>query len=127
MDDASPDIAAHATDLFAIESQTIQRLLWSAEAADVDGYPELAATYRSIAEEKSGHAQGLLEFVADPDQTALNLDELTTSVDRTSELRTNAEQARGQGRDDLADWFETLAAASERQLDRLRASRKLLR
>jgi len=127
MDDDSGAIDARLAETFATESQTIQRLLWSAEAADVDGYPELATSYRAIAEVKSGHAQGLLEFMADPDRTAENLAELIDNVDRSADLLRDAEQVRSAGREDLAEWFEMLAAASERHAERLREGKKTLR
>jgi len=49
--------------VFARESQANRRYLWFAEQADVEGYPDIAALFRSIAEGETGHAQGLLEYL----------------------------------------------------------------
>ncbi len=120
-------IGESVADAFAAECQVIQRLLWAAEAADVDGYPDIASTYRSIAEVKQGHAQGLVEFMYDPDDTSGNLDSFINEVDVSASLRTKAGAAEAAGRHDVAEWFEAIAIASERHLERLRNSADQLR
>ena len=49
---------------FAAESQANRRYLWFAQKADVEGYPEAAALFRSVAEGETGHAHGHLEYLA---------------------------------------------------------------
>ena len=49
---------------FARESQANRRYLWFAQQADIEGHPDVAALFRSIAEGETGHAHGLLEFLA---------------------------------------------------------------
>jgi len=49
---------------FAGESQANRRYLWFAQKADVEGYPDAAALFRSVAEGETGHAHGHLDFLA---------------------------------------------------------------
>ena len=56
-------------DAFAGESQANRRYLYFAQKADVEGYNDVAAVFRSTAEGETGHAHGHLEFmeaVGDP-------------------------------------------------------------
>src|ERR1700727_585898 len=56
-------------DAFAGESQANRRYLYFAQKADVEGYNDTAAVFRSTAEGETGHAHGHLEFleaVGDP-------------------------------------------------------------
>src|SRR3990172_13006288 len=56
-------------DAFAGESQANRRYLYFAAKADVEGYNDVAAVFRSTAEGETGHAHGHLEFlevVGDP-------------------------------------------------------------
>ena len=54
---------------FAGESQANRRYLYFAQKADVEGYNDVAAVFRSPGEGETGHAHGHLEFldeVGDP-------------------------------------------------------------
>src|SRR3546814_13540239 len=54
---------------FAGESRATRRYLYFAQKADVEGYNDVAAVFRSTAEGETGHAPGHLEFleaVGDP-------------------------------------------------------------
>src|SRR5579864_5864558 len=54
---------------FAGESQANRRYLYYAQKADVEGYNDVAAVFRSTAEGETGHAHGHLEYleaVGDP-------------------------------------------------------------
>ena len=56
-------------DAFAGESQANRRYLYFAQKADIEGYNDVAAVFRSTAEGETGHAHGHLEFleeVGDP-------------------------------------------------------------
>ena len=56
-------------DAFAGESQANRRYLYFAQKADVEGYNDTAAVFRSTAEGETGHAHGHLEYleeVGDP-------------------------------------------------------------
>ena len=48
---------------FAGESQANRRYLYFAQKADVEGYNDVAAVFRSTAEGETGHAHGHLEFL----------------------------------------------------------------
>ena len=50
---------------FAGESQANRRYLWFAQKADIEGYPDAAALFRSVAEGETGHAHGHLEYLAE--------------------------------------------------------------
>ena len=69
-------------DAFAGESQANRRYLYFAAKADVEGYNDVSAVFRSTAEGETGHAHGHLEYleaVGDPatglpiGETKLNL------------------------------------------------------
>ena len=48
---------------FAGESQANRRYLYFAQKADVEGYPDFAALFRSVAEGETGHAFGHFDFL----------------------------------------------------------------
>ena len=50
---------------FAGESQANRRYLYFASKADVEGYPDSAALFRSVAEGETGHAHGHLDYLAE--------------------------------------------------------------
>ena len=109
---------------FAGESQANRRYLYFAKVADVEGYPEVAGLFKDTADGETGHAHGHLEFlkqVGDP-ATGLpigpTLKNLKAAVaGETHEYETMypgmAKDARGDGFDDIAEWFETLAKAEK--------------
>src|SRR6516225_11757992 len=56
-------------DAFAGESQANRRYLYFAQKADIEGFNDEAAVFRSTAEGETGHAHGHLEYleaVGDP-------------------------------------------------------------
>ncbi len=60
---------ANLKEAFAGESQANRRYLYFAQKADVEGYNDVAAVFRSTAEGETGHAHGHLEYlqeVGDP-------------------------------------------------------------
>ena len=122
---------------FAGESQANRRYLYFAQKADVEGYNDVAAVFRSTAEGETGHAHGHLEYLAevgDPATgepiggTALNLKASVAGEthEYTDMYPGMAKTARQEGFDEIADWFETLAKAEkshagrfQKALDRL--------
>ena len=50
-------------DAFSGESQANRRYLYFAAKADVEGYNDIAALFRSTAEGETGHAHGHLEYL----------------------------------------------------------------
>ncbi len=87
---------------FAGESQANRRYLYFASKADVEGFNDAAAVFRSTAEGETGHAFGHLEFLAEVGDPATEYTDMYPGMART---------AREEGFDEIADWFETLAKA----------------
>ena len=109
---------------FAGESQANRRYLYFAQKADVEGYNDVAAVFRSTAEGETGHAHGHLEFLEEVGDPATGLpigktaDNLKAAVAGETHEYTDmypgmARTAREEGFDEIADWFETLAKAEQ--------------
>jgi len=109
---------------FAGESQANRRYLYFAAKADIEGFNDVAAVFRSTAEGETGHAHGHLEFleeVGDPatgepiGDTSLNLKAAIAGEthEYTDMYPGMARAAREEGFDEIADWFETLAKAEK--------------
>jgi rubrerythrin len=109
---------------FASESQANRRYMWFAQKADIEGYPEAAALFRSVAEGETGHTHELLEYIAevgDPasgepiGETEENFKASIASetYEYTQMYPGFAKIAREEGFDEIADWFETLARAEK--------------
>ena len=114
----------HLKAAFAAESQANRRYLYFAQKADVEGLPEIAALFRSIAEGETGHAFGHFDFLAsvgDPvtdepvGSTAQNLRSAIVgeTYEYTEMYPGFARTARDEGFDEVAEWFETLARAEK--------------
>jgi rubrerythrin len=112
----------HLKDAFAGESQANRRYLYFANKADVEGYPEVAMLFRSTAEGETGHAHGHLDYLAEVGDPATDLpigsshSNLASAVAGETHEYTDmypgmAKDARDEGFDEIADWFETLAKA----------------
>jgi len=111
-------------DAFAGESQANRRYLYFAQKADIEGYNDVAAVFRSTAEGETGHAHGHLEFleeVGDPatgEPIGPTADNLKSAIAGETHEYTDmypgmAKSAREEGFDEIADWFETLAKAEK--------------
>jgi rubrerythrin len=107
---------------FSGESQANRRYLYFAQKADVEGYADVAAVFRSTAEGETGHAHGHLEFmeaVGDPatgepiGSTRENLQSaIRGETHEYSDMYPGmARDAREEGFEEIADWFETFAKA----------------
>ena len=112
---------------FAGESQANRRYLYFAAKADVEGYNDVAAVFRSTAEGETGHAHGqYLEEVGDPatgmpiGSTAANLKAAIAGEthEYTDMYPGMAKTARDEDFDEIADWFETLAKAERSHANR---------
>jgi rubrerythrin len=116
--------AQNLKDAFAGESQANRRYLYFAQKADVEGFNDVSAVFRSTAEGETGHAHGHLEFlesVGDPatgepiGSTDLNLKASIAGEthEYTDMYPGMVRTAREEGFDEIADWFETLAKAEK--------------
>jgi len=109
---------------FAGESQANRRYLYFAQKADVEGYNDVSAVFRSTAEGETGHAHGHLEFLEEVGDPATGkpiggtTDNLRAAIAGETHEYTDmypgmARTAREEGFDEIADWFETLAKAEK--------------
>jgi len=114
---------------FAGESQANRRYLYFAQKADVEGYNDVSAVFRSTAEGETGHAHGHLEYlegIGDPvtnepiGDTSANLKSAIAgeTYEYTDMYPGMAKTAREEGFDEIADWFETLAKAERSHANR---------
>jgi rubrerythrin len=114
---------------FAGESQANRRYLYFANKADVEGQNDVAALFRSTAEGETGHAHGHLDYLASVGDPATDLpigssrENLKAAVAGETHEYTDmypgmAKSARGEGFEEIADWFETLAKAERSHANR---------
>ena len=114
---------------FAGESQANRRYLYFAQKADVEGYNDVAAVFRSTAEGETGHAHGHLDYLANVGDPATGLpigssrNNLKAAVAGETHEYTDmypgmAKDARTEGFEEIADWFETLAKAERSHANR---------
>ena len=115
---------------FAGESQANRRYLYFAQKADVEGFNDVAAAFRSTAEGETGHAHGHLEYLEEMGDLATGKpigstgDNLKAAIASETHEYTDvypgmARVARQEGFDEIADWFETLAKAGKSHVGRL--------
>ena len=109
---------------FAGESQANRRYLYFAQKADVEGYNDVAAVFRSTAEGETGHAHGHLEYLAQVGDPATGEpigdteDNFKSAIagetyEYTEMYPGFARTARDEGFDEIAEWLETLARAEK--------------
>ena len=124
-------------DAFAGESQANRRYLYFAKIADVEGRPEVAGLFRDTADGETGHAHGQLDYLRQAGDPATDLPIGTTEKNlkasvagETHEYETMypgmAKDARTEGFDDIAEWFETLAKAEKSHAGRFQKALEAL-
>jgi len=118
---------------FAGESQANRRYLYFAQRADVEGFNDVSAVFRSTAEGETGHAHGHLEYLEESGDPATGLPfgsteaNLKTAIAGETHEYTDmypgmARTAREEGFDEISDWFETLAKAERSHANRFQKS-----
>jgi len=107
----------HLKDAFAGESQANRRYLYFAAKADIEGYNDVSAVFRSTAEGETGHAHGHLEYLEETGDPATGLP-IGGTHEYTDMYPGMAKDARDEGFDEIADWFETLAKAERSHANR---------
>lgn len=133
-------IRSNLSEMFVELAVSAQQLIWFAQQAEIDGLPDLAAALRAKAVADSGHAQAILDALAELDPEAgsdpmahrvrsLNrIDGLVTAgvlvdavvptasavVERLDAL---AALARDDGLDLVADSLAAITASQRRHLD----------
>src|ERR1700710_2158851 len=126
-----PDLKGSKThdnlkEAFAGESQANRRYLYFAQKADIEGYPDVAALFRSVAEGETGHAFGHFDFLAtggvgDPatgEPVGPTSDNLKSAIagetyEYTEMYPGFSKTAREEGFEDVAEWLEKLGRAGE--------------
>ena len=114
---------------FAGESQANRRYLYFANKADIEGFNDVSAVFRSTAEGETGHAHGHLEYLEQVGDPATGLpigssrQNLTAAVAGETHEYTDmypgmAKGARDEGFEEIADWFQTLAKAERSHANR---------
>jgi rubrerythrin len=113
---------------FARESQDNRRFLYFATKADVEGLPEIASLFRSVAEGETMHAFGHLDFLAELGEWT-GLGETSPVVaclkaalklevsEHTQMYPGFARTARDEGFDEVAEWFEMLIRSERSHAD----------
>lgn len=105
---------------FAAESEANRLYLFFAQKADLEGHGDVAALFRAMAEGKTGHAHGHLEYLEACSEVDSRKGETPGNVQaaRDAELLAAqttypmmAQAARDEGFLEIADWFDTLARA----------------
>jgi rubrerythrin len=109
---------------FAGESQANRRYLYFAQKADVEGYPDIAALFRSVAEGETGHAFGHFDFLAEVGDPVTGAEVGPTDANLKSAIEGEtyeytemypgfARTARDEGFQEVGEWLETLARAEK--------------
>jgi len=109
---------------FAGESQANRRYLYFAQKADVEGQPDVAALFRSVAEGETGHAFGHFDFLAEVGDPATGEPVGSTEANLKSAIAGEtyeytemypgfSKTAREEGFEEVAEWLETLARAEK--------------
>jgi rubrerythrin len=109
---------------FAAESMANRRYLYFARRADIEGYPDIGGLFRDTSEAETGHAFGHLDYLKEVGDPATNAPIGDTRKNLQSSIESEtyeftemypgmAKQARSEGFDEIADWFETLARAEK--------------
>lgn len=115
---------ANLKEAFAGESQANRRYLYFAQKADVEGFNDVSAVFRSTAEGETGHAHGHLEYLAEVGDPATGepigdtKSNLKAAIAGETHEYTDmypgmAKTARAEGFEEIAEWFETLAKAEK--------------
>ena len=111
-------------DAFAGESQANRRYLYFAQVADIEGLPEIAGNFKETADGETGHAHGHLKYLAQVGDPATGLPIGSSDKNLRAAIKGEtheyesmypgmAKQAREEGFEEVAEWFETLAKAEK--------------
>ena len=99
----------------------------------MEGHPDVAALFRSVAEGETGHAFGHFDFLAEVGDPATGVavggsrDNLKSAVagetyEYTEMYPGFARTARDEGLEEVAEWLETLARAEKSHAGRFQAA-----
>jgi rubrerythrin len=132
-------------ELLAEMAMSVQRMLWLAQQAEIEGLPDQATLLRSKAEADSAHALAILDHLAEfdssyavssattpssqaPVRDASDLSQvLVTAVPPmigglVQQISVFAVVARREGHDQVADSLEVIAGSQRRHLDNFQSA-----
>ena len=115
----------------AAESAAATRYFHFAQEAEIEGRPEAASLFRSLAERERGRAVGLLELLVDAGDPTTGLPMASTDEQLRSAIAAEEAEAAGmypemvaiardEGLGEVADWLASLAEAAQGNAERLR-------
>jgi len=121
---------ANLKEALKAESETNRRYLYFASKADIEGHNDIAQVFRSTAESETGHAHGLLEYLEECGDPTTGMPFGSTEANLKSAIAGEtheymekypamAKEAREEGHDEIADWFEILAKAEQTHAARM--------
>jgi len=121
---------ANLKEALKAEAETNRRYLYFASKADIEGYNDIAHVFRSTAESETGHAHGLLEYLEECGDPATGMPFGSTEANLKSAIAgetheymekypSMAKEAREEGHDEIADWFDILAKAEQTHAARM--------
>jgi rubrerythrin len=123
---------------FAVDAQAVRMWEYFGRIAEIEGFPEVARTFRELAESQGVYAHGHLDFLmrAGEPLTGLPLGETAQNLraaiaaehhDAKDALPDMARTARAEGFMDIASWFDTIGRSREAHATRLETALAALR
>ncbi|HHI79856.1 MAG TPA: rubrerythrin [Planctomycetes bacterium] len=111
-------------DAFSQESRANRLYLYFSRRAMLEGYPEIAETFLEAAQGETGHALGILDYLREYGEPTTGKPIGTTTENLEAALALEAlehnkmypemaRQAREEGHEEIAEWFESLARAED--------------
>ena len=124
---------ANLKEAFSGESQANRRYLYFANKAAIEGHKDLESVFIDTAEGETGHAHGHLDFLSEVGDPATDMpigsteQNLESAIHGETHEYTNmypsmAKDAREEGFEEIAEWFETLAKAERSHANRFQKS-----
>ena len=121
---------ANLKEAFRAESETNRRYVYFASRAEIEGHNEIANAFRATSESETGHANGLLEYLEECGDPATGMPFGSTQANLRSAIAREtlehneiyplmAAEAREEGHNEIADWFEILGKAEQAHAIRL--------
>jgi rubrerythrin len=118
---------------FAMDAQAVRMWEYFGRVAEIEGFPEVARTFRELAESQAVDAHGHLDFLmrAGEPIVGLPLGESAENLRAAVAVHTHASAdlypdmartARAEGFMDIASWFDTMVRARQHHAARLGAA-----
>lgn len=117
-----PKTKKNFQEAFAGESQANRKYTAFARQADEEGYPEVAELFRSAAKGETAHALRHLARLGGVGSTKENLQAAIDgeTYEHTKMYPRMAEEAREEGDEESARWFEAVARAEDTHAQRFK-------